>query len=148
MSLASLCGPTCGVPLYVHVVGATVLFGGVLAVTILAFASSWRPLEQAQLLLRLAFWSTLLLLVPAWIAMRIGGQWVLGHEHLDKHTPGWANVGSVVSDGGAIVIVLLLVLAWLASRRPRAGPIVGGLGAIYLIALGVAWFAMSAKPSW
>lgn len=148
MTTASLCGPTCGAPLYVHVLGATVLFGGVLAVTILAFASSWRPPEQALVLQRLAFWSTLVLLVPGWIAMRIGGQWVLNHEHLDKNTPGWANAGFIVSDGGAVVILLLLLFSWLAGRRSRLAPVVAGLGTIYLIALGVAWFAMSAKPSW
>jgi hypothetical protein len=148
MNAASICGPTCGAPLYVHVLGATVLFGGALAVTILAVAASWRPPEQALLLRRLAFWATLVLLVPGWVAMRIGGQWVLNHEHLDKSTPGWANAGFVVSDGGAVLILLLLLFSWLSWKRPRLGAIVAGLGTIYVLALGVAWFAMSAKPSW
>ncbi len=148
MTVASLCGPTCGVQLYVHVLGAVLLFGGVLAVTLLASAALTRPLEQALLLRRIAFWTTLVLLVPAFAVMRVGAQWVLNHEGLDKHTPGWAVAGFVISDAGVIVIILLGLLAWLATRRPRLGPYLAGLGAIYVIALAVAWFAMSAKPDW
>jgi len=46
VTTASICGPNCGAPLYLHVVGATLLFGGVLAVTILAVAASRYPPEQ------------------------------------------------------------------------------------------------------
>lgn len=148
MTTASLCGPTCGAPLYVHVVGTTVLFGGVLAVTILALAASWRPPEQALVLRRVAFWATLCLVVPAYIASYAGGLWVLNHEHLDKDTPGWANVGFRILDAGGIAILLMLLLGWLSRKHPRLGPWVAALGVLYVVALGVAWFAMSYKPDW
>jgi hypothetical protein len=148
MTVASLCGPTCGVQLYVHVLGAVLLFGGVLAVTLLASAALTRPPEQALFLRQIALWTTLLLVIPAFVVMRVGAQWVQNHEGLDKQTPGWVNAGAVISDGGVIVIVLLALFAWLATKRPRLGPYLAGLGGLYFIALAVAWFAMSAKPSW
>lgn len=148
MTTGSLCGPSCGAPLYVHVLGSLVLFGGVLAVTVLAFAAQSQPLQRAIVLHRIAFWTTLGLVVPAFVAMRLGGQWVLDHEGLDRNEPGWVGTGFAISDAGVIVIVLLGLLGWLSARRPRLGVVVGAIGAIYLLALGVAWFAMSARPDW
>jgi uncharacterized membrane protein HdeD (DUF308 family) len=42
----------------------------------------------------------------------------------------------------------MLILGWLSRRRSesRAAAVVPWLATIYLVALGVAWFAMSAKP--
>jgi len=144
--VASYCGKTCGGPLYVHVVGATALFGGVLAVTILAFAASRYPPERTLFARRLTFWLTLLLVVPAWIAMRAGAEWVLRQGYAKNL--GWENAGFVVSDGGAALILLLLLVSWLAWKRPQLGRLVAGLGTLYILALGVAWFAMSYKPAW
>jgi hypothetical protein len=148
MIVASLCAKTCGGQLYLHVVGATALFGGALAVTILAFAASRYPPEQTLFVRRLAFWLTLFIMVPAWILMRVGGQLALTNEHLDKSTPGWVNAGFGVSDGGAVLILLLLLVTWLGWKRPRLAPLGGALGTLYIVALGVAWFAMSYKPAW
>ena len=58
MTIASLCGPTCGGQFFVHVFGALVLFGGVLAVAILAYAAL-RIAPDALLLRRVGFWTTL-----------------------------------------------------------------------------------------
>jgi hypothetical protein len=78
--------------------------------------------------------------------MRLGAQWVASNEHLDKNPPGWVGVGFAVSDAGIVVLALITLLGWLAPRRPRAGTFLAGLSILYVIALGVAWFAMSAKP--
>ncbi len=146
MIVASYCGKTCGAPLYVHVVGATALFGGVLAVTILAFAATRFPPERTLFLRRLTFWLTLLLLVPAWALMFGGAEWVLSQGYAKNL--GWENAGSAVADGGAVLILLLLLISWLTWKRPQLGPLVAGLGTLYIVALGVAWFAMSYKPEW
>ena len=145
MNVASLCGPTCGAPLFVHVLGATLLFGTLLAVTTLAFASI-RIVEQGPLLRRLAFTVMLAGVWPSYILMRVGAQWVLSHEGLDDDPPGWVGVGFLVSDAGILVLLVLTLLGWLGLRRPRAGMWLAGLAAFYLVALGVAVFAMSAKP--
>lgn len=146
MIVASLCGPTCGTEFFVHVVGAMVLFGSVLAVTILAYAGLRLAPELAQLARRVAFWTTLGLMVPAWIAMYAGGYWLLGHEGLDEDTPGWADAGARIGDAGAVLILLLLGVGWLAVRRPRLGPWLAGIATLYIVALAVAWFFMSGKP--
>ncbi len=145
MNVASLCGPTCGAPLFVHVLGATLLFGALLAVTTLAFAST-RIVEHGPLLRRLAFTVMLAGVWPSYVLMRVGAQWVLSHEGLDDDPPGWVGVGFLVSDAGILVLLVLTLLGWLGLRRPRLGMWFAGLAAIYLLALGVAVFAMSAKP--
>ncbi|HEX9597941.1 MAG TPA: hypothetical protein VF963_01070 [Gaiellaceae bacterium] len=145
MTTASICGPTCGTPLFLHVLGAMSLFGDVATVTILAYAALRKP-EFAAILRRLAFTVTLLGIWPSFIAMRIGAQWVARHEGLANSNATWIGIGFGISDGGVIVLALITVVAWLALRRPRAGPYLAGLATLYLIALGVAWFAMSAKP--
>ncbi len=144
MTVASLCGPTCGAPLFLHVLGAVSLFGDVAAVTILAYAALRKP-EAALLLRRLAFAVTLLGVWPSFIAMRIGAAWVASHEGLSSSKATWIGVGFGVSDVGVLVLALVTLFAWLAQRRPRTGPALAGLCTLYLCALGVAWFFMSTK---
>ena len=144
MTTASLCGPTCGAPLFLHVLGATFLFGDVATVVVLAFAALRLP-QHAMLLRRLAFAVTVLGVWPSFIAMRIGAQWVASHEGLASSKANWIGVGYAVSDGGVIVLALLTLVAWLALRRPRAGTFLAGLATLYIASLGVAWFFMSTK---
>jgi hypothetical protein len=132
-------------PLFLHVLGATVLFGGVASLAIVSVAGLLIP-DHALMLRRLAFRTTLLLVWPAYAVMRIGAQWIVGREHLDKDSPGWVVVGFIVADGGLILVLALTILGWLALKRPRVSPWFAGLAALYIVALGVAWFAMSAKP--
>ena len=143
--VGSLCGPGCGAPLFFHVLGATLLFGGIAAVAILSWAAV-RATEHAPLLRRLAFATTLLVVWPAWILMRISAQWVLSREGLDKSTPGWVDVGFVVADAGLAVLLVVTLLAWLSRRKAGVTPWLAGLVSLYGVALAVAWFAMSAKP--
>jgi hypothetical protein len=142
---ASICGPTCGTPLFLHVLGAIALFGGVGAVAVLAVAAL-RERTQTAMLQRAAFRTTLLLVWPAYVVMRVGAQWVASNEHLDKSPPGWVGVGLAVSDAGILILAVITLLGWFAPRRPKAGKFLAALSVLYVIALGVAWFAMSAKP--
>jgi hypothetical protein len=145
MTVASLCGPTCGAPLFLHVVGAVTLFGSVLAVTILAYSALRLAPERAQVVRRVGFWTTLVLMVPAWMVMYGGGAWVLDRE-FPKHSPGWVDAGLHIADGAAVLTLLLLIFGWLAIKRPRLGGWLAALATVYAVALGVAWFYMSAKP--
>jgi hypothetical protein len=145
VNLASLCGPTCGAPVFLHVLGATLLFGALLAVTTLAYAST-RTVDHGPMLRRLAFTIMLAGVWPSYVLMRLGAQWVLSHEGLDDDPPGWVGVGFLVSDAGILVLLVLTLLGWLGLRRPRVGMWFAGLAAVYLVALGVAVFAMTAKP--
>ena len=134
-------------PLFLHVLGATVLFGGTVTLAVLA-VKAWRG-TQSQLFSRLAFWTFLLVVVPAWILMRVGAQWIADKEFPSGKTPGWVDVGFAVSEPGLIILIPLGILAWLSARRGGRGRMAGAvviLAPIYIAALGVAWFAMSAKP--
>ncbi len=144
--IASLCGPGCGVQLFVHVLGALLLFGAVATVTILSVAALNRPAEQALVLRRVAFATMLVAVWPGYIVMRVGAQWVLKHENLDTNSPSWVGVGFVISDAGIVVLLALTLFGWLAKRRAWAGQLFAGLSTLYLVALGVAWFYMSVKP--
>jgi hypothetical protein len=134
-------------PLFLHVLGAVVLFGATATVAIAGFAGRhWK--DHAPLLSRLAFRTWLLAVVPSWILMRVAAEWILGKEFPDA-TPGWVDVGFTVSEGGGILLLVLGALAWRWARRQgtgSAGAAVPWLASIVVLALGVAVFAMSAKP--
>ncbi len=139
-------------PLFLHVLGAVVLFGAVASVAILTIASLGREPVAAILLRRLAFTTMLLVVWPAYVVMRVGAQWILSKEYPDN-LPDWIGIGLGISDAGILVLALLTVLTWLGFRgtrpeqpRPRSTTIAAGLALLYLVALGVAWFAMTAKP--
>jgi len=146
--LAAIRPDSWNLPLFVHVLGATLLFGTTATVAIAGFAGRART-EHAALLTRIALRTFLLGVVPSWILMRAGAAWIGDKEFPDK-TPGWVDVGFVVSEPGAVLLIVAGILAWLAARKQGAGRtavVVPVLMSIYLVALGVAWFAMSAKPS-
>jgi hypothetical protein len=130
-------------PLFLHIFGATVLFGTVATVAIAGFASRSHA-GYEQLLARVAQRTFLLGIVPAYVLMRVGAQWIDSKEFPNGDEPGWVGVGFIVSDAG--VILLLIVGILLAVRRQRVLLAVPILTAIYLIALGVAWVSMSGKP--
>jgi uncharacterized membrane protein len=130
-------------PLFLHIFGATVLFGTVATVAIAGFASRSHAGYQ-QLLARVAQRTFLLGIVPAYVLMRVGAQWIDSKEFPNGDEPGWVGVGFIVSDVG--VVLLLIVGILLAVRRQRVLLAVPILTAIYVVALGVAWVSMSGKP--
>jgi len=135
-------------PLFLHVLGATLLFGTTATVAIAGFAARARR-DHSALLARIVLRTFLLGVIPSWILMRAGAAWIGDKEFPDK-TPGWVDVGFIVSEPGAILLIIVGILAWLAARKQgvgRAAVAVPVLASIYLVALGIAWFAMSAKPS-
>ena len=138
-------------PLLVHVLGAMLLVGA-LCVVIVALVATWRMRETAEAapLRRLAFQALLLGVVPSYVVMRIGGQWLASEENLDESEPGWLQVGYVVADVSVLVLIAALVLAGLSVRRgARGGPLgraAAVLSIILLAAYLVAVWAMTAKP--
>jgi hypothetical protein len=133
-------------PLFVHVLGAMALFGGVGAIVLLSLAGQRMP-AQAVFARRTAFVTLLAVVWPAYVVMRVGAQWIFDKEDLDPDMPTWISTGIVVGDGGALVLIGLTVLGWLAlRRRPSFARYFAGLAGVYLVALVVAWWAMTAKP--
>ena len=143
MMLALIRPDSWNFPLFLHILGATVLFGTVATVAIAGFASRSHA-GYEQLLARVAQRTFVLGIVPAYILMRVGAQWIDSKEFPNGDEPGWVGTGFIVSDAG--VILLLIVGILLAVRRQRVLLAVPVLTAIYVVALGVAWVAMSGKP--
>jgi len=143
MMLALIRPDSWNFPLFLHILGATLLFGTVATVAIAGFASRSHA-GYEQLLARVAQRTFVLGIVPAYIVMRVGAQWIDSKEFPNGDEPGWVGTGFIVSDAG--VILLLIVGILLAVRRQRVLLAVPVLTAIYVVALGVAWVAMSGKP--
>ena len=130
-------------PLFLHVLGATVLFGTVGVVAVAGFAIRTHS-DHQQLLTRVAQRTYLLGVLPAFILMRVAAEWIDSKEFPNGNEPGWVGVGFIVSDAGALLLILVGIL--LLVRRQRILLAVPLLTALYVIALGVAWVSMSGKP--
>jgi hypothetical protein len=133
-------------PLFLHILGATVLFGTVATVAIAGFATR-RQAGDERLLTRVAARTFLFGVIPSFILMRAAAQWIVGKEFPgNAKTPGWVDVGFIVTEPGAVLLLITGILIWISARRGRLMLAVPVLAAIYVVALGVAWFAMSGKP--
>ena len=130
-------------PLFLHVLGATVLFGTVGVVAVAGFAIR-RSTNHQLLLARVAQRTYMLGVIPAFILMRVAAQWIDNKEFPNGGEPGWVGVGFLVSDAGVILLIIVGIL--LAVRRQRILLAVPLLTGLYVIALGVAWVSMSGKP--
>jgi hypothetical protein len=130
-------------PLFLHVLGATALTGATAAVFVGAVSERQWPW------LRTVVARTLLLVVfPAWLLMRLAGQWIDSKEDIPGD-PGWLGVGFLVGDAGLVLLILAMIFGAVAVRRPqRSWPIraVAIITGIYFVALIVAMVAMTGKP--
>lgn len=138
-------------PLFVHVLGAMILVGGLLTgASMLAFA------RGDTRFLRLGYWTLLVLALPGYIVMRIGAEWIYSREGWDdvpdEATPAWLDIGYIVADAGALLVLIALILGGIGVRRLRDGKGAALLKATMVIALIVlaaalvAVWAMSGKP--
>jgi len=146
--LALLRPDSWNLPLFLHILGAVVLVGATLAVSILAIGA-WRSDDRARELARVGFWTLIVVVVPAWILMRAGAQLIVDKEFPHNvTTPGWVDTGFAVSEPGLVLLIAIGVLAWFSSRRGpgRVTTAWALLTPVYLAALLVALFAMTAKP--
>jgi hypothetical protein len=136
-------------PLFVHVLGATILVGGLLTgVSALAFA------RGEVKFLRLGYWTLLAVALPGLVLMRIGAQWIYTEQGWDdvEDEPAWIAIGGVTADIGGVIFMLSLVAGGVGLRRLDQGKGAGLLkatmwiGLVLLAAYVVAVWAMSGKP--
>jgi hypothetical protein len=130
-------------PLFLHVLGAVLLVGA-MAATALAAGRAGGSL----LLRRVAFWTLAIFALPAWVLMRLAGGWIDSKEDVPGD-PTWLGIGFSVADIGIVVLLVTAIVGWWATRRPdRRWPqqTVTVLAIVYLAALLVSMWAMSAKP--
>ena len=134
-------------PLLLHIVGASVMFGAVTAAVVSTLAAD--RAAAPDFMRRLAFRSLLFLGLPAYIVMRVGGQWLYskGFDELEED-PAWLSIGFIVADLGLLIFLIALVLAGIASWKHKSGlgKAAGILGALLLVGMVVAVWAMGAKP--
>lgn len=138
-------------PLLVHVAGAMVLVGALVAVAG-ALLLAWRG--DAAMLTRVGYRTLLLVALPAYVVMRIGGEWIASKEDVDDDAA-WIGIGYVTADLGLLVLLVTTILAGLAARRVRRaaggrsvlGRVAAVLTLVLVAAYVVAVWAMTAKPS-
>lgn len=132
-----------GLPLFVHILGAMVLVGALVLVIV---ALAGRDL-------RLGYRSLLLGVVPGWIVMRGGAEWIAEKEKVNDldPVPSWVDIGYSIADPMLLLIIISTICAGIAVRRQQTGGALRGtalvLTGIMLVAAVVAIWAMSTKPT-
>lgn len=137
-------------PLFVHVLGAMILVGGLLT------GASTLALARGDVgFLRLGYRSLLAVALPGWLIMRIGAEWIASREGWTKSgvpTPTWLNIGFLLADLGGLILLVSLVVGGIGVRRLRDGRGAGLLRATLVLSIAllgayvVAVWAMAGKP--
>jgi hypothetical protein len=151
--IASLRPNSFDLPLFLHVLGAMVLVGALLA-ALTALILVWRGAEGSTpgMLRRLAFRTLLLCALPAYVVMRVDAQWIYSKEKIGQggaKDPDWVGIGFIISDLGALLLIITCIIAWRAAKKPTAGVlarVVTALTGLMLVMYLVAMWAMTAKP--
>lgn len=136
-------------PLLVHVAGAMLLVAALVVVVAVTTAALRRG-DDAAVLTRLALRGLLIGVLPGYVVMRGGAEWIASKESIDD--PAWIGIGYSTADGGLLLILVATGLAWRAARRSGGGAggsarAVAVLSALLIVAYGVAIWAMTTKPA-
>jgi hypothetical protein len=138
--------------LFLHIAGAMVLVGALTLASVFLIAS-WRSRSAA--LIRSAYMSLFYAALPGYIVFRAGAEWIANKEGLTNSDLTWIGIGYGVSDLGALLLIIALVIGGISVRRmnrggtpsPIAARIVTGLVSLVLVAYLVAVWAMTTKPA-
>lgn len=147
-TLAAIRPDEWNLPLFVHVLGAIVLVGGVMSA-----AGALGYARGNVALLRTGYFSLLAVALPGWLVMRIGAQWIYEEEgFVAGEEPTWMAIGWFAADPGGALLLVALVAGGIGVRRLRTG---GGsallrttlvISVVLLAAYTASIWAMSAKP--
>jgi uncharacterized membrane protein len=144
-------------PLLLHVLGASLLLGALIA-AMTAQLLAWKRREPADVLpyARLSFRTLLFVAIPAWFLMRIPGQWVASKGWDDvEPAPAWLSIGYTTAEGGGLLLLISVILAGIGSRRlgrsnGEQGATLVRVSTVLVVLLVIAYvittWAMSAKP--
>jgi len=133
-------------PVFIHVLTATLLFGAVLTALILSRAGTSG--KHPELFARATFRSLLLVALPSWLLLVVFGTWAQHKEDV-PNTERWLKIGASLGTGTVLVLLAAVGAAYAWTKAPR-GPwqsrAVMFLTLAYIVALAAAWWVMSAKP--
>jgi hypothetical protein len=140
--------------LLLHLVGATIVFGA-----LLASATSILLARGDTRVLRLGYFSLLLVGLPGLILMRAAGQWLYDLQKWDElpdqfDQPAWLGIGFVVADWGGLLFLISLALGGIGIYRLRQDKNATGLlnatmliSLVLIVGYVVAVWAMTGKPN-
>jgi hypothetical protein len=140
-------------PVLLHIVGATVVFGALLAST-----ASLALARGEVRMLRVGYYSLLLVALPGMALMWGAGQWIYhkqGWNDLPAEIgrPVWHDNGTWVADYGALFYLLALVVGGVGISRLHRGKgarllqVTMVMSLLLALAYVVAVWAMTGKPS-
>jgi uncharacterized membrane protein len=152
MSVVALIRPdSWNFPLFLHVLGAMILVGG-----LLAGAATLGYAKGDARFLKLGYWTLLAVSLPGWVLMRIGAGWISSKEGWDdlpdELVPTWLTIGFFVADLGGLILLVSLIVGGIGVYRLRQGKGSSLLRAtmvlslVLLAAYLVAAWAMAGKP--
>ena len=152
MSVVALIRPdSWNFPLFLHVLGAMILVGG-----LLAGAATLGYAKGDARFLKLGYWTLLAVSLPGWVLMRIGAGWISSKEGWDdlpdELVPTWLTIGFFVADLGGLILLVSLIVGGIGVYRLRQGKGSSLLRAtmvlslVLLAAYLVAAWAMTGKP--
>jgi hypothetical protein len=139
-------------PLLLHVLGAMLLVGSLLFVTI-TLVGAWRGGSAA--LVRSGANVLLVAVIPSYLLMRLAAEWIVSKEHLKDAHLSWLDIGFTTADLGALLIIVATAITGFGVRRINRGAADAGLGvriatvlvAVLVVAYLVAIWAMTTKPT-
>jgi len=142
-------------PVLLHIVGATVVFGALLA------SVGSLALARGQIrMFRIGYFSLLFVALPGWILMRLAGEWVYREQGWNDvpaqlQDPTWLRIGFGVADWGGLLFLVALAIGGVAVVRMRSGKSGAGLLKVTMsiaVVLAVGYvgavWAMTGKPNY
>jgi uncharacterized cupredoxin-like copper-binding protein len=142
-------------PVLLHIVGATIVFGA-----LLASVGSIALARGRVRLFRIGYFSLLFVALPGWILMRLSGEWIYRKQGWNDvpgqlKDPTWLRIGFGVADWGGLLFLVALVVGGVAVLRMRsgrggAGLLKGTMSIAVVLAVGYvgAVWAMTGKPNY
>ena len=115
-------------PLFLHVLGAMLLVGTLLAVAA-ATVLGWRRSDDAAGLARFGLLTLLLGVVPSYVLMRVGAQWTESEQsYPEELDPAWLGIGDLdpaprgvprrrLGDDGEAGLAAQVTVCYLAPQR-------------------------------
>ena len=145
-------------PLLLHVLGASILLGALIA-AVTAQLLAWGRRAPADVVphARLSFRTLLFVAIPAWFLMRLAAEWIADKEGWNDvdDQPAWLGIGYITAEGGGILLLISVILAGIGARRLGRSNgeqgetlvrIATVLAVLLVIAYVIATWAMSGKP--